>query len=90
MALVIVGQSTCSVCSEILEESQPLATFPAIPFEPGSELSEFSDSAMHQTCFDSWSLREAFVDEFNRYFESHYRGLRRMRADGAIVDWDGA
>ena len=90
MALVIVGQSTCSVCAEVLEESQPLATFPAIPFEPGSELSEFSDSAMHQTCFDSWPLREAFVDDFNRYSESHNRGIRRMRPDGTIVDWDGA
>lgn len=63
MAIIIRGASKCSICGEILGEGQPLIAFPAF-LSPGDELWRYSDSAMHEPCFDAWEHRQAMTHKY--------------------------
>jgi hypothetical protein len=59
MALVIRGKTTCSVCGLILEPNQDVVGFPHF-LPPDHRLWRFSDSAMHNSCYEQWEHHDYF------------------------------
>ena len=86
MALVLMGRTTCTICGVMLAETDALVATSGGPIDPADALWKFQDAAMHQSCFVSWPLRDAFRSRFNEYFERHLRGIRFMREDGTFED----
>lgn len=71
MAIIIRGVSRCPICGEVLEEGQPLVAFPAF-LSPGDDLWRYSDSAMHEHCFEAWEHRDAMIHKY-RVFKGEIR-----------------
>lgn len=86
MAIVILGRSRCAICNEVIERSDEVIATPAFIEDPHHSLWRFSDAGMHQSCFLAWDRRGEFVAEFNRVFDTHYRGMRHMLPDGRIEE----
>ena len=86
MAILILGQSECSICSGTLKEGDAIVSTSAFIENENDPLWPYFDSGMHQHCFDNWSLRDQFIESFNEFYDRHYRGMRRMTLDGNIVD----
>lgn len=77
MAIVILGKSKCVVCGEIVCEASEANAFPAF-IPQGHELSEYSDSVFHRSCFESWEQHEklaSLFDEYQRVWESRPIGI---------------
>jgi len=74
---VILGKSKCASCGEILGEASKAKAFPAF-IPPGHELSEYSDSVFHSSCFESWEQHEkitSLFEEYQRVWESRPKGI---------------
>jgi hypothetical protein len=59
MALVIRGKTKCSVCGLLLETDQDIVCFPHF-LQPDHPLWRFSDSAMHNRCYERWGHHDFF------------------------------
>ena len=86
MALVFAGHSQCPICSNVIGAGEAIVATPAFLEDKKSPLWRFNDAAMHQSCFDRWEMREAFIVTYNNYYAAHYRGMRQMLDDGSIVE----
>jgi len=61
MALIFEGKSECSICNKVLYSIENIIGWK--PFlRQGHKFWEYSDSGMHQQCFDKWEHREEFED----------------------------
>ena len=59
MAIVILNQSTCSFCGNLLLEGDEVIAWK--PFlAKKHKFWEFSDSGMHRSCFDKWEYKKEF------------------------------
>ena len=88
MALIITGQSKCAICGEVIQKSELLVTTSPFIKDKSHPLWRYSDAAMHRPCFLAWSGRLFFIKTFNEFFDSHFRGMRRMLEDGTIEEHD--
>ena len=88
MAMIFIGQSTCSICGKILEENQSITGFPPFIEDSNHELFEYSDSGMHEACFMNWRFKTQFINAYNKHYELRYRGMRKMLDDGTIIEVD--
>ncbi len=61
MAILISNSSACSICESILKESDDIITWNAF-LKPDHKFWKFSDSGMHQNCFDKWEFKLVFED----------------------------
>lgn len=88
MAILILGQTKCSICDEVIHTGQSIVASPHFIEDPSHPLWRFSDSTMHYGCFQSWTHRGTFVDEYNHTFGSIVWGngnRHTMQDDGTIV-----
>jgi hypothetical protein len=69
MALIFRGKSTCSLCGLVLETDQDIVGLAHV-LTPDHPLWRFSDSAVHESCYQHWQHRE--------YFESVVRKNREI------------
>ena len=76
MGIIIYGSSKCSLCGRVLHEVDDLIGFWAFIAQNAHHLWEYSDSAMHKSCFISWPHRDEFIELHNQVF------LKLPRADG--------
>ena len=61
MALIFLGKSTCSICGAVLASGQAIIGCPhVVPI--GDPLRRFSDSGMHESCFEQWEHRERMLE----------------------------
>ena len=65
MALILRGQSTCSICSNDLNEGDEIVATTHFIADPTDPLWRFSDSGMHKSCFLEWEHRQEFIRKFN-------------------------
>lgn len=86
MAHLLLGKATCTLCGNVVSESQSFVAFPA--FIPnGHEFSAYSDGVFHLECFEHWEHHARFQRLFEAYetiWESRPKGLTfdRMEAWG--------
>jgi hypothetical protein len=64
MALVIIGESKCALCGEVLQNQQRIIGFPAFIADRGDPLYRYSDSAMHRSCFETWTHRDTMIAKY--------------------------
>lgn len=70
MPLVLRGKSTCSLCGLVLESDQIVGLPPVLP--PDHPLWRFSDSAMHESCYENWRHRDYFKSVLRKRGELWY------------------
>jgi hypothetical protein len=58
MALIIRGQSKCSFCGKTLEEGQEIVGVPNFVVNELNELSPFSGTALHSSCYTNHPLSD--------------------------------
>jgi len=63
MALIFRGKSTCSICGDVLADGQPIVAWPHF-LPQGDALWRFSDSGMHERCFEMWEHRNAMIHKY--------------------------
>lgn len=88
MAIVILGNTGCSLCGEVLVAGQRIVASPHFIQNQSHPLWRYSDSAMHEDCFRQWPHREEFIAEYNRTMEQIAWGngsRHAMQADGTIA-----
>jgi hypothetical protein len=56
MAMILLGQSTCPLCGNILEEKQELQAFPPLTSNKKDSFYTFSDAGFHKECFENHPL----------------------------------
>ena len=86
MALVLLGESTCPLCDEVLEQGQDIVATSAFIEDSEHPLWPFQDAGIHRTCFLEWPERERFVTLFNDYHARNYRGMLFMHSDGSLEE----
>ncbi|MEO1416703.1 MAG: hypothetical protein AAFW00_15575 [Bacteroidota bacterium] len=59
MAILILGQSTCSICGQVLKETEEIISWQAF-LDESHPLWKYSDSGMHASCFAHWEYKEVF------------------------------
>lgn len=64
MALIFKGNSKCSICNKILEPNEKIVVWKAFLNED-HEFWKYSDTGMHQECFDEWEHKTEFVHLYN-------------------------
>ncbi|MBN8738536.1 MAG: hypothetical protein J0H86_03440 [Xanthomonadaceae bacterium] len=64
MAIVILGNTGCSLCAEVLVAGQRIVASPHFIQNQSHPLWRYSDSAMHEDCFRQWPHREEFIAEY--------------------------
>ena len=86
MAIVVRGKSACSICNQILRDGDDIIGTPHFIADTAHQLYRFSDSAMHQLCFEGWEHAQQFRSLYDKVWaESVPHIPREMRADGSIV-----
>jgi len=60
MALIFRSKSYCSICKNVLKESDAILGFPHF-VEQDHKLYSFSDSGMHESCFENWEFKNDFI-----------------------------
>ena len=86
MALLIRGKTKCSICQTVIEDGQAWVGTPHFLTDEKHHLWKFSDSAMHQSCFQAWEHKEEYRRLYNEIWPTlipHHP--REMLADGSIV-----
>ncbi len=87
MALLDYGETECPICGQVLQSGQRIVATSHFIGDETDPLWPFSDAAMHYKCFQTWPLRESFVNSFNSTVGQQVwaNGTRdHMRADGVI------
>lgn len=75
MALVLLGKSKCSLCSEVMKEGEELKAFPAfLPYD--HRFGRFSDAAFHKVCFEKDTDAQA-VDDMLYVWERIMKSMPR-------------
>jgi hypothetical protein len=87
MALIFRGSTPCSICGNVIANSDNIVATSHFIGDENDPLWRFSDSAMHRTCFLAWDLRQSFVATFNEIVGPMTSGngtYHEMQADGRI------
>jgi len=59
MAIIILGGTTCSICGNILQESEDIVGWSSF-LTKEHQFWEYSDSGMHRSCFENWENKDEF------------------------------
>ncbi len=78
MAIIIRGKTRCSLCSRVLAAGEEIVGFSAC-LEPGHPLWQYSDSAMHRSCYEAWPEH----DTFGRL---HQEALAKSQSPAAVEE----
>lgn len=65
MALIILNQTRCPLCNEVIAEGDAYIATTAFVHDPADPLWPYSDAAIHTACFQSWPHRPDFVAAYN-------------------------
>lgn len=87
MAILILGESKCPLCGEVILAGQSTVASQHFIQTPSHPLWQYSDAAMHYDCFQRWPHRQTFVDEYNRAIGRIVWGngtRHHMHADGTV------
>lgn len=76
MALVVLGESKCSLCGGLLEHADDIVSFPAFVVVETDPIYRFSDGAFHRACFDAHPLSELVASRFSEWRQSTGPGRR--------------
>jgi hypothetical protein len=87
MALIIRGTTECALCHEILGDEDDIIGTSHFIDSPSDRFYNFSDAAMHRTCFLAWGMRARFIRRYNQVMGSLTFGngtYHHMTDDGTI------
>ena len=88
MAIIIQGFSTCSICRQELEENGNILSWQS--FLPSDhQLWQYSDSAMHESCFQKWEHKNEFEELYNYQplIDFEDLKLKKQIAEFGMPDW---
>lgn len=88
MALILLGKSTCPLCTEILETGQELVATSHFITDSKHPLWIYSDAGMHKKCFLGWKHRTEFITMYNEFYRKYVFGngtVLFMLDDGEII-----
>lgn len=71
MALIFLGQSICKICGRTICQGDRYIATPHFIGDTNDRLWQFSDAGLHYDCFQSWFLRQEFVDKFNTVIKQY-------------------
>jgi len=71
VAIIIRGKTSCSLCSRVLAAGEDIVGFSAF-LEREHPLWQYSDSAMHRSCYEAWPEH----DTFGRLYDEAWRMMR--------------
>ena len=86
--IVLRGKTECSVCGNVVIESDEIVATSHFIADEDDPLWRFSDSAMHRPCFLGWDQRAEFVAKFNGIVGGmtfRNGSYHQMESDGAIA-----
>ncbi len=75
MALVVIGETCCSLCGEILQEHEARRSYSM--FAAPADLVSHVDTSMHVSCHAAWPRRF----DFDRAYEVHQRELESWASE---------
>lgn len=88
MALIFPGKTKCSICGNVIMEDDDIVATTHFIGDENDPLWQYSDSAMHRSCFFTWNQRDAFVAKFNQIVSGVTFGngtYHVMESDGTIT-----
>ena len=65
MALILRGLTECSLCGVVIKDDEDIVATTHFISDQNDPLWQFSDSAMHKSCFLDWDQRYNFVKKYN-------------------------
>ena len=83
--MIFIGLTNCPICESLLEEKHSIVMIPPFIEDTRNSLWKYTDTGMHQQCFDNWDCRAHLVALYNSFYKAHYRGYRIMNDDGSIT-----
>ncbi len=90
MAIIIFGQTKCSLCKLPLEEKQEVSSFPHF-LKEGHQLWAYSDSGMHTACIETWEHKDEFLLLYKTVRRDHLftesAEMKEMIRLHGIPDW---
>lgn len=60
MALILLGQSKCPICDQVLMDNNSLIALPAIS-DVNHPLWEYFDNGFHTFCFNNWDKKSEIL-----------------------------
>lgn len=63
MAIIIKGKSKCAICNSVLDR-EPIISWKAF-LNTEHPLWKYSDTGMHEECFNNWKHKETFEHLYN-------------------------
>ena len=72
MALIIGGKSTCPICNHILEDGDDLVATTHFIADKTDPLWRYSDSAIHRSCFLSWSIDRSLSSSTTKLLDTSF------------------
>lgn len=88
MALIFLDSSVCSICGQTLKTNDAVIGWEA--FLPSDHiLWPFSDSGMHQFCFDEWEHKEEFeaLEKFQPLIDFEDPKIIELIKSKGMPDW---
>jgi hypothetical protein len=88
MALIFLGKTECAICNVVLKEGDQIVATSAFIADRDDPLWQFSDAAMHKSCFLEWDQRKNFVEKYNETVGALTFGngtYHYMEPDGSII-----
>lgn len=76
MALLIIGQSSCSLCGEPICVGDDIVATTHFIGNRTDPLWRYSDSVMHRRCFDVWKHRDEFARRYRETMAAMYPHTR--------------
>lgn len=86
MALVIPGQTKCSICGEVIRENDEVVGFPAF-LSRGHRLHRFSDSVFHKRCFATCAERQEVEAVYLKWRDLWDARPRDLKSTTEIDEW---
>ena len=62
--MIFTDKSSCSICKKVLKDGQKIIGWSSF-LSSDHPLWEYSDSGMHEACFDAWEFKDEFEHLYN-------------------------
>lgn len=87
MAIIIEGESKCSICNKVLENDQIIGWNAFL--NKKHTLWIYSDTGMHKECFNNWKHKEEFEHLYNYQplIDFNNPELKGWIKEHGIPDW---
>jgi len=88
MTIIIDGKSKCSICKEVLKASDETVSWSAF-LDNEHTLWVYSDSVMHESCFESWEHKTEFehLNNFQPLIDFDDPNLKEQIKNHGMPEW---